>query len=151
MRTTNWWNLLGASLSFQNWLSAFLALGHAVATYCWLPLGVPNRAWNTAPLGCAQVRERGVTPNGLMETPWPRWMARDPWATLSCSCCCFRGVPARHLRVGIDEQSLRRKTRGGRCPRGGSEGVSPSKGDSSYKGPHVPNIFSVAQYADMRA
>ena len=26
----------------------------------------------------------GVYPNGLTETPWPRWMARDPWATPSC-------------------------------------------------------------------
>ena len=60
-----------------------------------------------------------------METPWPRWMARDPWATPSC--CCFRGVACRHLPVGMDEQDIRRKTQGGRFPRGLSEGVSPIK------------------------
>ena len=74
------------------------------------------------------IRERGVTPNGLMETPWPRWMARDPWATPSCCCCCccFRGVPCHHLPLGFDEQDLGRKMRGGRCPRGWGFCVSPS-------------------------
>ena len=44
----------------------------------------------------------------------------------SC-CCCFRGVACRHLPVGKDEQDLRRKTRGGKFPRGLTEGVSPIK------------------------
>ncbi len=39
---------------------------------------------------------------------------------------CFRGVSCRHRQVGSDEQDLGRKTRRGRCPRGGIEGVSPS-------------------------
>ena len=101
---------------------------------------------------CVYIRERGVTPNGLMETPWPRWMARDPWDTPSCSCCCccccFRGVACRHLPAGKDEQDLRRKTRGGRFPRGLSEGVSPMKRRVRARAPPsqiTGNVATVSQ------
>ena len=80
--------------------------------------------------------ERGGYPKGLTGTPWARWWDRGLWATPSC--CCFHGVPCRHRQVGSDEQDLGRKTRGGRCPRGGIEGVSPLNGEGAWAPGSVP-------------